>query len=226
MKSILKILLLAMVVTVTVSCARNYEQRVNDYIQAVENAKSKVKKFKEAVKSRDSVRIKRETLEIQKDPAAIKELNKESNFVKKKFVETIESIQAKTIENIKKNYAKQYNETHPEAKIRAKDVKVKKFTNPSSEIKAGHDWDVTVSVKGKDVPFREVEGMVHKSYYDAAGGKKSYPNSNPEKFAKSHHVEVTDGISHAEAYEGGSEYINQNKKGKAEFEIKDPERFS
>jgi hypothetical protein len=222
MKIVLKMLLLAMMMTVTVSYARNYEQRVNDYIRAVENAKLKVKKFKEAVKSRDSARIKKETLEIQKDPAAIKELNKESNFVKKKFVETTDSIQAKTIENIKKNYAKQYNEKHPKAKIKPKDVKIKKFTNPSTEIKAGHDWDVTVSVKGKDVPFREVEGVVHESYYDAVGGKKTYPNSNPEKFAKSHHVEVTDSMSHAEAYEGGMDYID-NTKG---YKVKDPERLS
>jgi len=228
MKKIIKLLLLAAIVTSTTSAsqARSHDQRVKDYLQAVESAKSKVKEFNEAIKSGNAARIKRVTLEIQEDPAAIKELNKQSVSVKKRFVKTINKIQAKTIKNIKKKYVKEYNAKHPDAKIKIKDVKVKKFTNPSSEIKGGHDWDVTVSVKGKDVPFREVEGMVHESYYDAAGGKKSYPNSNPKKFAKSHHVEVTDGISHAEAYEGGSKYINKNKKGKAEFRIKDPERFS
>ncbi len=210
-----------MMLTVTSSYARTYNQRVNDYLQAVENAKSKVRKFKEAVKSRDPVRIKKETLNIQEDPAAIKELNKESNSVKKKFVETTDSIQAKTIENIKKNYVEQYNAKHPEAKIRAKDVNVKKFTNPGSEIKAGHDWDVTVSVKGKDVSYREVKDMVHKSYFDAAGGEKAYPNSDPENFAKSHHVEVTS-RHHAEAYEGGMDYINDTKG----YKVKDPERLS
>lgn len=174
------LLLLITLFVSTASTARTQVQRVNDYLHAVENAKQKVSKFKEAIKSRDPAKIKKETLEIQKDPAAIKELNKESSSVKKKFVETTDSIQAKTIENIKKNYVEQYNAKHPEAKIRAKDVNVKKFTNPSSKIKAGHDWDVTVSVKGKDVLYREIEGIVHESYFDAAGGKKVYPDSNPE----------------------------------------------
>ncbi|WP_296824170.1 hypothetical protein, partial [Sulfurovum sp.] len=219
-KTFIKIFLLSLVI-LSISAARTKEQRVNDYLQATEEAKLKVENFKKAIKSRNPERIKRATLKIQADPAAIKELNKENNFVKKKFVDTTDRIQAKTIENIKENYAKQYNKEHPEAKISPKDVKVKKFTNPSSEIKAGHDWDVTVTVKGEDIPYQKVKKIVHDSYFDAAGGKKAYPDTTAEKFAEDHHVEVTS-EGHAEAYEGGKEYIDNTGTHK----VKDPERLS
>ena len=174
-----------------------------------------MQKFKKAIKSRDPVKIKKATLEIQEDPVAIKELNKESTFVKKKFVDMTDTIQSETIENIKQKVAKKYG-------VKPEDVRVKKFTNPSSEVKAGHDWDVTVSIKGKgEIPLKESTKIVHESYYDAAGGSKAYPNSNPKEFAETHHVEVTNS-SHAEAYEGGKKYIDNT----GEHHVKDSERLS
>ena len=198
--------------------------RVEAYIRAVKQAKRKVERFKQAVKSGDTTRIKQATLEIQEDPAAIKALNKENTFVKKHFVDTTERIQAETIEGIKKRVAKEYG-------VKPEDVRVKNFTNPSSEVKAGHDWDVTVTVKKKvpqkggvhyeDIPYKKVEDIVHKSYFDAAGGKKSYPKSSAKSFAENHHVEVTS-KHHAEAYEGGSDYIKNTTK----YKIKDPEKLA
>lgn len=209
----IKILLLLLLVF-TISPARTHEQRVNDYLQAVEHAKTKVQKFKEAVKSGDPAKIKKATLEIQEDPAAIKELNKENIAIKKKFVDTTDAIQSETIKNIKQKVAEKYG-------VRPEEVEIKKFTNPSSEVKAGHDWDVTVTVKGEDIPYQKVKKIVHDSYFDAAGGKKAYPNTSATDFAETHHVEVTS-KGHAEAYEGGKEYIDNTGTHK----VKDPERLS
>ncbi len=193
----------------------NSTQRGSAYEQSISKAKLKVREFRNALKSRDPARIKKATLKIQSDPVAIKQLNKENVFVKKKFVNTTDMIQSKTIENIKQNVAKRYG-------VRPEEVRVKKFTNPSSKIKAGHDWDVTVSVKGKgEIPLKNAKAIVHESYYDAAGGKKAYPNSNPKKFADTHHVEVTNTV-HAEAYEGGKKFIDNPK----DYKVKDPERLS
>ena len=215
MQTILRSLLIISIMFLTQSYSRTYEQRVNDYLHEVKSAQSKVQKFKKAIKSRDPVNIKKATLEIQEDPTAIKELNKESTFVKKKFVDMTDTIQSETIENIKQKVAKKYG-------VKPEDVRVKKFTNPSSEVKAGHDWDVTVSIKGKgEISLKESRKIVHESYYDAAGGSKAYPNSNPKEFAEAHHVEVTNS-SHAEAYEGGKKYIDNT----GEYNVKDSERLS
>jgi len=214
MNTILFRIFLLLMLIFTISSSRTHKQRVNDYLQAVENAKAKVENFKQAIKSKDPIKIKKATLKIQEDPAAIKELNKESNLVKKKFVDITESIQSKTIENIKQKVAKKYG-------VRPEDVNVKKFTNPSSKVKAGHDWDVTVTVKGDDIPYQKVQDIVHDSYFEASGGKKAYPNKTAKEFAEAHHVEVTS-KGHAEAYEGGKEYIDNTKTHK----VNDPERLS
>jgi len=212
-RTFIRIFLLSLLIF-TVSFSRTHEQRVNDYLSAVKQAKTKVAKFKNAVKSGDPTKIKKATLEIQTDPAAIKEINKESISVKKKFVDTTEAIHSETIENIKQKVAKKYG-------VKAEDVRVEQFTNPSSEVKAGHDRDITVTINGKDIPHESVKDIVHESYYDAAGGKKAYPHSDPEHFAEEHHIEVTSEGS-AEAYEGGKEYIDNTGK----YKVKDSERLS
>ncbi len=55
-----------MISTTSASQARSHDQRVKDYLQAVESAKSKVKEFNEAIKSGNTARIKRVTLDILK----------------------------------------------------------------------------------------------------------------------------------------------------------------
>ena len=215
MQSILRSLLIISIMFLTQSYSRTYEQRVNDYLHEVKSAQSKVQEFKKAIKSRDPIKIKKATLEIQEDPTAIKELNKESTFVKKKFVDMTDTIQSETIKIIKQKVAERY-------RIKPEDVIVKKFTNPSSEVKAGHDWDVTVSIKGEgEIPLKESKKIVHESYYDVAGGNKAYPHSNPKDFAEAHHVDVTNS-SHPEAYEGGKKYIDNT----GEYNVKDSERLS
>jgi len=188
--------------------------RVNAYLKAIEDAKAKVKNFKEALRSRDPVKIKKANLEIQADPAAIKELNKESLIVRKKFVDTTEVIHSETLEGIKQRVAEKYN-------VDPADVEIETFTNPSKTTKGGHDWDVTVKVKGEEINFRDVKEIVHEAYYDAAGGEKAYPHENPEHFSETHNVEVTSSHN-AEAYEGGKKYIDNP----GEYQVKDPERLS
>jgi hypothetical protein len=194
--------------------AQTHQQKSEAYIKAVENAKMKVKAFKRALQSHDPLQIRKANLAIQSDPAAIKELNKENPFIRKRYVDTTKSIKAKTLEGIKQRVAQKYH-------VDPSEVNVMEFTNPSSTVKAGHDWDVTVTIRNKEVNFRDVKEIVHESYFEAAGGKKAYPNSDPQHFSETHHVEVTSS-HHAEAYEGGEEYIKDPKK----YKVKDPERLS
>jgi hypothetical protein len=209
------------------------ETDIQAYNESVQLGEGKVDKFIESLKSGDPNRIRESTLEIQRDPAAIKQLNKRSNFVKQKFVQTTDNIQSETINNIRAKVAKEYG-------VPPEKVRVRTTTNPSSEIKAGHDWDVTVSIEGQgeipldDIVERTVKGaktdkvkakgaksIVEESYFEAATGKPASSKSQVENFSKSHHVEVTN-KTHAEAYEGGKKFIDNP----ADYNVKDTERLS
>jgi len=63
----------------------NDTQRSQAYQESISNAKLKVREFKQALRSKDTIQIKKAVLNIQLDPAAIKQLNKENIFVKKKW---------------------------------------------------------------------------------------------------------------------------------------------
>ncbi len=197
------------------------EDRVNAYLNELKKAKHLVNRFKEAYKN-NSKDIDKIILEIQANPSAIKELNSQEDIkLKKVFNKKIKTLHDKTLINFKDKFVKHYNNLHPNNQITAKDIEFKEFTNPSKVVKVGHDWDVTVTIKGKEVNYKEVKNILHDSFYEAVGGKKNYPNLTSEEFAHKYKVEVTSS-HHAEAYEGGIKYI----KNPDSYDIKDPQRLS
>jgi len=191
------------------------ERRVKAYESAMARAEMKVRAFERAVREGDLSAIRKAALEIQADPAAVKALNRRGLATRTHFVETTREIKAETIQNLKERVAREFH-VDPEA------VDIETFTNADPHtIKAGHDWDVTVTINGKEKDYRQVKSAVESAYFDAAGGRDAYPSETPETFAKRHNLEVTSSL-HAEAYEGGGDYLEHPES----FRPKDPERLA
>lgn len=222
--------------------ANDIQTNINAYEEAARQANIKVDEFIDAVNSGDPAKIREHTLKIQEDPAAIKQLNKRPQSVRKPFIESTQRIQAKTQSIARQKIAKELG--IPENK-----VKFKKFTGKQVNPTAGHDWDVTVEIDGKEMPLEDemvrtskgaktskvktkgAKTIIEESYYEAATGEKAPSPSNKQasqnyknrakEFAAKKHVEITSS-THAEAYEGGQEFIDNPK----EYKVKDPERLS
>ncbi len=222
--------------------ANDIQTNINAYEEAVRQADIKVDEFVDAVNSGDPAKIREHTLKIQEDPAAIKQLNKRPQSVRKPFIESTQRIQTKTQSIARQKIAKELG--IPESK-----VKFKKFTNKQVNPTAGHDWDVTVEIDGKEMPLEDemvrtstgaktskvktkgAKTIVEESYYEAATGEKAPSSSNKQasqdyksrakEFSAKKHVEITSS-KHAEAYEGGQEFIDNPK----DYKVKDPEKLS
>jgi len=175
-------------------------------------AAKKIADFDAAVKAGKPERIRKAALNLQSDPIAVQKLNQaERPDLVEAHNQVTDKIKAGAKENIRENMAKEWNRTHPNEKpITKKDVEIYEPTNykdPSAKPKSGQDWDVTVRVKGKDVPPAQSQKVVEKSYYDAAGGEKTFGKRAPgvtteQAAAAAAHkqaVEVTHGKS-TEAY--------------------------
>ena len=189
--------------------------KVSEYTEAIRNAENKVAEFRKALISGTPEAIRKATLEIQADPAAIKALNRRSVYLRSRFVRATHEIQEHTVTEIKKRIARQYG-------VDPEQVRVKKFTNPRTSVRAGHDWDLSVSIRGKgEIDFREARRIVHESYFDAVGGSRTFPGETAEHFAETHKVEVTS-QSNPEAYEGGKRYLKHPES----HVLKDPERLA
>ena len=175
-------------------------------------AAKRIADFDAAVKTGKPERIRKAGLNLQSDPMAVQKLNQAGRTdLIEAHNQVTEKIKTGAKENIRENMAKEWNKTHPNEKpITKKDVEIYEPTNykdPSAKPKSGQDWDVTVRVKGKDVPPAQSQKVVEKSYYDAAGGEKTFGKRAPgvtteQAAAAAAHkqaVEVTHGKS-TEAY--------------------------
>ena len=180
-------------------------------------AAKRVADFDAAVKAGRPERLRKAALDLQSDPMAVQKINQTRPDLVAAHNEQTQQIKSGAKGNIKENMAEEWNRLHPnDPPITKKDVEVYEPTNykdPSSKPKSGQDWDVTVRVKPKgasdfvDVPPVQSQRVVEKSYYDAAGGEKTFGSRAPGQTveqaaaAASHRqsVETTHGKS-AEAY--------------------------
>ena len=179
---------------------QSYSQRHEAYIEHLQQAKLKVLDFKSALRSKNPRLIERAVMRIQADPQAVSYMNQhlKKGFIKQ-YNHIIQRQKMRTIKRIKQKVAKKYN-------VRPEDVEVVEFTNPSQTVKAGHDWDLTIRVKNRDLPLHEAEKIAHDSFYEAVGGSKRFPNMTPKQVAETHNVTVTNRFS-PEAYEGGKKFL-------------------
>lgn len=208
-------------------------------------AAKRVENFDAAVKSGKPQRIRNAALDLQSDPIAVQKLNQaERPDLVDAHNKVTGQIKSGARENIKKNMAKEWNKAHPnEPPITSKDVRVYEPTNykdPMAKPKSGQDWDVTVQVRRKgskdflDVPPAQSQKVVEKSYYDAAGGEKTFgkrpPGVTPEQAAAAaahrQAVETTHGMS-PEAYKQPETILGtKTEKPKPGERLSDPEQLT
>ncbi len=220
MKKILILIFLGLITNIVAS-EPSYRDEVNSYLEAVADAKRKVRNFIQALETKDKKKILDAMLEVQEDTLAVDELNRQTNSIKKEFKNITKEIKEKTIQKIKQKVAKEY-------KCSESDVIIKKFTNKktvkkTNDVKIGHDWDITIfnAKKGEDIfHSKKLKDIVYESYYESIGGKEFYPNIYPKDLAHKAHIEVTSEY-HPEAYEGGNDYLT-NPEG---FNILDVDRL-
>jgi len=204
----------------------------------VEAAK-KIADFDAAVKAGKPERIRKAALNLQSDPIAVQKLNQaERPDLVQAHNQVTDKIKTGAKENIQENMAKEWNRTHPnDPPITKKDVEIYEPTNykdPSAKPKSGQDWDVTVRVNGKDVPPAQSQKVVEKSYYDAAGGEKTFGKRAPGVTAEeaataaAHRqaVEVTHGKS-TEAYNEPETILGtKGEKPDVGKKLSDPEQLT
>lgn len=166
-------------------------------------ARKRVADFDAAVKSGDPDRIRRAALDLQSDPLAVQQLNRGSEDLIRAHNQVTDQIKAQTRQNIRERMAREWNQRHPNDPIQPDDVEIFEPTNrrsPSERPKAGQDWDVTVRVKGRDVPPSESRRIVNDSYFEAAGGEATFgKGTTPDQAARRQSIETTYGKS-PEAY--------------------------
>ena len=201
--------------------------QTSDWTRAVADADAKILRLKQMLRSGSTTQIQNAVLELQADPLSVNRLNRlGSDSLKNTCNRVIESLQQKTAGQVSQTIAKKYG-------VKPSEVKVNATTNPSTgQIKVGQDWDVTVRVRGKDIPTKIASRAVHDAYYSAASGK-ALPTSGSvstfrqaaDAFAEKQCVEVTNYL-HNEAYgaspSDGTAIIQGNKG----LGVRDPAQLS
>jgi hypothetical protein len=194
-------------------------------------ANQRVKNFDSALKSGNPDSIRKAALDLGSDPIAVQKINQGHPELVNAHNQVTDGIKAQTRQNIKENMAKQWNQSHPDKPpISAKDVEIFEPTNwrePGAAPKSGQDWDVTVRVNGKDVPPAQSKAVVEKSYFDAAGGKKTFgAKATPESVAHQQAVETTHGKS-PDAYKEPDKILGtKSSRPEPGKNLQDPEQLT
>lgn len=193
-------------------------------LRAVQQADTLVQNYQNALSHGDPVIRKNAALQLQSNPVAVQRANaSKSNFFKKKLNEDLNAIRNKTKGLIKQKVAAEYGVSPDEVtffEATNKNTKRKKGFKPKNKVKVGQDWDVTVRVKGKDIPIDKSRSAVETSFYEACNGKPPKNATNAKSFAKKQHVEVTN-RTHTESYgfkKGEGEKIISGSKSATDFD--------
>lgn len=192
-------------------------------------ARNRVADFEAAVRTGDPERIRRAALELQSDPLAVQHLNRGSEDLIRAHNRVTDEIKAQTRQNIRERMASEWNRRNPDNPITPDDVEIFEPTNrraPSERPKAGQDWDVTVRVKGKDVPPSESQRIVNDSYFEAAGGEATFgKGTTPDQAARRQSIETTSGKS-PEAYSDAEKLGVGGTAADPKSRLQDPEQLT
>lgn len=173
-----------------------YTERVEAYQQASQRAAETNEGLVEALRSGNQQQIDRAALQQRADPLAVKQANiRELPEIKTRMNEPMANIQHNMEPGIKNQIARQYG-------VSPDEVTVHYTSNPSRDPKVHQDADVTVRVRGMDVPADKARPIVNEQFQRAAAeatGGKAGAGMSPDKFAESHYIESTDRL-HRHAY--------------------------
>ena len=169
-----------------------YTERVEAYQQASQRATQTNEGLVDALRSGNQEQINRAALQQRADPLAVKQANiREMPEIKNRMNEPVANIQRSMEPGIKNEIARQYG-------VKPEEVTVHYTSNPSAGPKVHQDADVTVRVRGMDVPADKARPVVNEQFQraaaEAAGGRAT-AGLSPDQFAQRHHVETTDRLS-------------------------------
>ena len=216
------------VLCAVMACAALAAFGLTEWEKNIVKVDNKVKNYQNAVKKGSKNEIRKAMMEIQGDPIAVQWLNKYGTEAElKKFADETKKIHDSAKGEIRKQTVEKWNndvdawnkanpDKPPREHITEKDVTFFEATNknPNAKPKAGQDWDVTVQVKGQEVPRGKVADIVNESYYNAAGGKKTFgKDSTAKQIAEQHSVNAIDS-RHNEAYKDPKTLLEAKNQGK------------
>ncbi len=162
-------------------------------LRAVKKADILVENYRNALKLNDPVVRINAALELQSNPMAIQRANaSQMNLVKNNLNKDLNGIRDRTKALIRKDIAAKLG-------VKESDVTFFEATNTGrkakgvkpAKIKVGQDWDVTVRVKGEDIPISLSRSSVEESFYQACNNRKPKTPAQAKAFASKQYVEVT-----------------------------------
>ena len=209
---------------------------LSEWEQNLLKVDAKVKRYQKALETGNEKMIRQTMMGIQQDPIAVQWFNKHGTEAERqRFANDTRDIRdaakkqivEKTVEKWN-NDVDSWNAANPDKpqrqRISSDDVTFYEATNakatkldangkPIPPPKAQQDWDVTVQVKGKEVPAEQIQKVVDKAYYDAAGGKQTFGNKTPSEVARNNSVNAIDS-RHMEAYKDPETLLKAKENGK------------
>ena len=165
-------------------------ERMDAYQQAQQQAAQTNRGLSDALRSGNQEQINRAAMQQRADPLAVKQANiRELPEIKTRMNEPVSNIQHNMEPAIKNEIARQYG-------VKPEEVTVHYTTNPSAGSKVNQDADVTVRVRGMDVPADKARPVVNEQFQRAAaqatGGDRATTGVSPDRLAERQYIETTD----------------------------------
>lgn len=209
----------------------------DDFDLALEQAKEKIMRYRQARATGDPIAIRDATIQLQEDPLAIRRVNSRStDAFRNQLNQDIGAIQERTREGIRARF-----EEMGVSRDRVSFFEATNPTKPGDPVKVGQDWDMTLRIDGLDVPTRVSQPIAHEAYYEAATGNKPPPRggSSPvaehvartqyreaaNHFAEQQSLAVTD-YQYREAYGGSPTEGGRIIAGPKDARLRDPVQMS
>lgn len=205
----------------------------DDFKLALEQAKEKIMRYRQARATGDPIAIRDATIRLQEDPLAIRRVNSRStDAFRNQLNQDIGAIQERTREGIRTRL-----EQRGVSRDRVSFFEATNPTKPGDPVKVGQDWDMTLRIDGRDVPTRVSQPIAHEAYYEAATGNKPPPRggSRPvaehayrqaaNHFAERQSLAVTD-YQYREAYGGSPTEGGRIISGPKDARLRDPVQMS
>ncbi|MCX7819066.1 MAG: hypothetical protein N2652_07670 [Kiritimatiellae bacterium] len=185
------------------SAARDPEREAA-WQRARAEANRRVREFESALQSGDPARIRRSALDLQSDPLAIHHINRNRPDLVEANNQVVREIRTEATRQMREAAAREWNRANPDKPpVTADDVEIyqpRNWRSPDAPATSPQDWDVTVRVRGQDLPPSRARRIVEESFYHAAGGEQTFgKGATPESVARRQRVETTSGRS-PEAY--------------------------
>jgi hypothetical protein len=191
------------------------------WARAIQQGDATWQAFETAWKNKDRAALRRLALEVRADPVAVRRLN----LVGDPGMRQLVSLQHQSIQNTAKHELRlRLMEQH---NVGWDDIEFFEATNaprPGDAVKVGQDWDVTVRVRGRDIPHDQIADDVAEVYFEAANGRPAASLDEARDFSHRLGVEVTD-AKHVEAYGLDQDDARRFFSGPPETRPRDPQQI-